>query len=135
MEQRRLDEEEEEAEREWHPSRGNLNTELAVQYELAQEQQRLEEEMEAAARGLRRCSRQRGPDTEQVGCSEGVSVDVECKACGEAALIARGEMVVPRLRSRQRATQEQTAAEVHREANRPPSPSFCIRIWPVRIPC
>ena len=71
-------EEKEEAEQEWHPSRSSRNTELAAQYELAQEQQRLEEEMEAAARGRRRSCRQRGAGPEEVGCSEGVSV--ECQA-------------------------------------------------------
>ena len=103
-------EEKEEAGHEWHPSRSSLNTELAAQYELAQEQQRLEEEMEAAARGQRRSCWQRGADTEEVGCSEGVRV--ECQAWRETTLIARGEMVVPRLRSRQRGAQEKTAEEV-----------------------
>ena len=37
---------------------------------------------------------------------------MECQAWKETTLIARGELVVPRLRSRQRATQEQTAEEV-----------------------
>ena len=49
-------------------------------------------------------------DTEEVGCSEGVSV--ECQAWREATLIARGEMVVPHLRSRKEGTQEQTWEEV-----------------------
>ena len=102
--------EKDEQEQECRPSRSSLNTELAAQYELAQEQQRLDEETEAAAQGLRRSCRQRGADTEEGGCSEGVSV--ECQAWKETTLIARGEIVVPRLRIRQRGTQEQTAGEV-----------------------
>ena len=69
---------EEEVEQEWHPDRGNLNLELAAQYELAQERERLKEEREAAARGQGRSCRQRGADTEVVGCREEISV--ECQA-------------------------------------------------------
>ena len=72
--------------------------------------QREDEERETAAQGLRQSSRQRGADTEEGGSSGGVSV--ECQAWKETTLMARGEMVVPRLRSRQRATQEQTSEEV-----------------------
>ena len=102
--------EEEEAGQEWHPDRGNLNLELAAQYKMAQEQKKLEEAIEAAAQGRGRSCWQRGADTEEVGCSEGVRV--ECQAWRETTLIARGEMVVPRLRSRQRGAQEKTAEEV-----------------------
>ena len=71
-------EEEEEVKQEWHPDRGSLNLELAAQYELAQERERLKEEREAAARGQGRSCRQRGADTEVVGCREEISV--ECQA-------------------------------------------------------
>ena len=67
-----------------------------------QDQKWLEEQREAAAQGLRRSSRQKGSATEERSCSGGVNV--ECQAWKETTLIARGEMVVPRLRSRQRAT-------------------------------
>ena len=38
---------------------------------------------------------------------------MECQAWQETALVAKGEMVVPRLRSGRRATQEPMEVEVH----------------------
>ena len=95
---------------EWDPNRGNLNLELVAQYELAQRLQRSAEEGKAAAQGQGRISWQRGADTKGGGCRQGVSV--ECQTWTEAKLITRGELEVPRLRSRQSGTQGETVDEV-----------------------
>ena len=63
---------------------------MAAQYEQARRLQRLEEEGKAVAQGQGRSSRQRGADTREVGCREGIGM--ECQAWREATLIARGEL-------------------------------------------
>ena len=65
-----------------------------------------EEPRGEAAQGQRRSSWQGEEDTGERDRRGGVSV--ECQAWQEAALIAKGEMEVPRLRSGRRATQEPT---------------------------
>ena len=105
-----LNSEGEEVDQEWDSNRGNLNLELAAQYEQARRLQRMEEEGKSAAQGQRRSGRQRGEDMREVGCRDGTSV--ECQAWREATLIAQGELVVPRLRSRQRGIQGHAGEEV-----------------------
>ena len=70
-----------------------------------------EEPRGAAAQGQRPSSWQGEEDTRERDRRGGVSV--ECQAWQETALVAKGEMVVPRLRSGRRGTQEPTEEEVH----------------------
>ena len=89
----------EKAIREWWALQGKLDLKLQ------------EERREAAAQGQRRSSRQEGADTGERDRRGGVSV--ECQAWQEAALIAKGDLEMPCLRSGRRATQEPTDEEVH----------------------